>query len=141
MLKITIYTVGKKSDPWMEKGISIYIERLKKFLAIEWVYPKDDKTLTRYLIKEPQFICLDPKGKVLSSLQFSSFLLEEFEKNGSKIVFVIGGVNGLEKHIMQKASHLISLSALTFTHQLARVVLIEQLYRGVQIIKGSPYHK
>ena len=141
MLKVKIYTVGKKSDPWMEKGISIYTERLKGSLLIEWAYAKDDPALARYLSKEPQFICLDPKGKPLSSPQFSAFILEEFEKNGSKIIFVIGGASGLSRQTVLNASHLISLSSMTFTHQLAKLVLIEQLYRGIQIIKGSPYHK
>ena len=141
MLKIKIFTVGKKPDSWVKQGLFIYTERLKSFLAVEWIYAKDDEALNRYLSKEPQFVCLDPKGKTLSSTQFSTFLLHEFEKNGSKIVFVIGGASGLKKQTLQQASHLISLSTFTFTHQLAKLVLIEQLYRSIQIIKGSPYHK
>ena len=141
MLKIKIFTVGKKPDSWVKQGLSIYAERLKGFLAVEWVYAKDDEALSRYLSRERQFVCLDLKGETLSSTQFSTFLLQEFEKNGSKIVFVIGGASGLKKQTLQKASHLISLSTFTFTHQLAKLVLVEQLYRSIQIIKGSPYHK
>ena len=141
MLKIKIFTVGKKPDSWVKQGLSIYAERLKGFLAVEWVYAKDDEALSRYLSKQQQFVCLDLKGQTLSSTQFSTFLLQEFEKNGSKVVFVIGGASGLKKQTLQKASHLISLSTFTFTHQLAKLVLVEQLYRSIQIIKGSPYHK
>ena len=141
MLKIKIFTVGKKPYNWVKQGLSIYTERLKSSLAVEWIYAKDDEALNRYLSKQPQFVCLDPEGETLSSTQFSTFLLHEFEKNGSKIVFVIGGASGLKKQTLQQASHLISLSTFTFTHQLAKLVLIEQLYRSMQIIKGSPYHK
>lgn len=141
MIKIKIFTVGKKPDPWVQQGLTMYTERLKGSLVIDWTYAKDDGVLTRYLSKEPQFVCLDPQGKPLSSTRFSAFLLDELEKNGSKVVFVIGGASGLTKQIIEQASYLISLSTLTFTHQLAKLVLIEQLYRGIQIIKGSPYHK
>ncbi len=141
MLRIKIFAVGKKPDPWIQQGLSMYTERLKSFLAIDWIYAKDDEALTRYLIKEPQFVCLDLKGKPLSSPEFSTLLHNELEKNGSKIVFVIGGSGGLTRQILQQASHLISLSTFTFTHQLAKLVLIEQLYRSIQIINGSPYHK
>lgn len=88
-----------------------------------------------------RIVALDVKGRSLTSEQFAQFLEKEFTAAGARVSFFIGGSDGLPPEILEKASSRISLSALTFTHQITRLVLMEQLYRACEILKGSPYHK
>ncbi|MCB1107387.1 MAG: 23S rRNA (pseudouridine(1915)-N(3))-methyltransferase RlmH [Chlamydiia bacterium] len=131
-LKIKIFSPGKTKEKWLQEGLAEYEKRLGG-IEIEWDY----KTLPQ---KAP-FICLDPRGKSYSSTTFSEFLYKEFEKEGSRLTFVIGDADGLPSHLLEKASHVITLSKLTFTHQLARLILLEQIYRATQIYHNTPYHK
>jgi 23S rRNA (pseudouridine1915-N3)-methyltransferase len=140
MIKIRIFGVGKTKEAWLETALEEYLKRLKPSFQIEFHYAKNDVQLLDWLEKEPKVIALDPAGKSLTSEQFSSFLYEQIEAGGSRLTIIIGGPEGLPQVIRQQAQ-LLSLSPLTFTHQLARLVLIEQLYRAAEIAKGSPYHK
>ncbi len=140
MLKIKILGVGKTKEPWLENAIAIYLQRLKNQVQIEFVFVKDDLQLTAALAKEPAIVCLDSTGKLMTSEQFSSFTMKKLEEGGSRLTFVIGGAEGLPLEI-KNIYPLISLSKLTFTHQMIRLMLIEQIYRAFEIIKGSPYHK
>ena len=110
-------------------------------LSIEWILAKDDVQLISLLEKEKFWICLSPEGKLLSSEQFAHLMTEQFQKEGARLNFVIGGPEGLPSALKVKASFLLSLSPLTFTHQLTRLILLEQLYRFLEIQKGSAYHK
>jgi 23S rRNA (pseudouridine1915-N3)-methyltransferase len=109
MYKIRIITIGKIKEKWLK-------------LAIE---------------REKSFICLDEKGVLLNSENFSKKVLTV----GSKISFLIGGDMGISKNIQKRALFVLSLSKLTFTHQMTRLILLEQLYRSFEIERGSPYHK
>ncbi len=117
------------------------MSRLKAAIEIHWRLAKDEKQLEEWLRAEPWFLALDPNGALYSSEQWASFLFEEWEKQGCRMTIVIGGPAGLSNEARQKARKLISLSPLTFTHQLTRLVLLEQLYRALEIRRGSPYHK
>lgn len=140
MLKLKILSIGKTKEPWLEGALAEYTKRLKPFLSIEWVWAKEEAQLVTFIQKEPYVFCLDPEGTLLNSKQFASFIEEAWKKGGSRLALVIGGAEGLPKEL--KMNHrLISLSPLTFTHQITRLVLIEQIYRAMEIIKGSPYHK
>lgn len=140
MIKIRILSVGKTKEMWLEEALSEYLKRLKTTLRIEFVFAKTDLQLMEWLEKEPLVIALDPRGKLLTSEEFSTLLFNQIEAGGSRLAFAIGGPEGLPQEVRQK-TFLLSLSPLTFTHQLARLVLVEQLYRAVEIAKGSPYHK
>lgn len=135
MLKIRIFSPGKTKAPWLESALKDYEKRLSKTVKIHW------KNNYRGLEKENNYCCLDPEGKSMNSLAFSKLIYKIFEKNGSKLNVVIGDAHGICESIKIKASHVISLSKLTFTHQLSRLILLEQLYRAIQIEKGKPYHK
>jgi 23S rRNA (pseudouridine1915-N3)-methyltransferase len=139
--KLTILTVGKAKESWLQIGLEEYTMRLKGAIEIHWRLAKDEKTLSAWLHEETYFIALDPKGKLQDSEVFSSFLFREFEHRGCRLSLAIGGADGFSPEIKAKASHLISLSPLTFTHQLTRLILLEQLYRALEIRRGSPYHK
>jgi 23S rRNA (pseudouridine1915-N3)-methyltransferase len=140
MLKIKILSVGKFKDDWLENAIEIYTQRLTGKMQIEWAFAKDDKQLLQLLSNEPNVICLDPEGLMQTSEEFSLYLFKSLEKGGSRLSFVIGGAEGLPNTI-KKQYPLISLSRLTFTHQMARLLLIEQIYRAMEIQKGTDYHK
>lgn len=140
MLKIKIFSIGKTREKWLEDAIEEYTIRLKPILTCEWILAKNDSDLTQLVTKENRVICLDPKGKLMTSEEFAAFVQTNVEEGGSRLSFVIGGADGLPDSL-KKNHPLLSLSPLTFTHQLTRLILIEQLYRSFEILKGSPYHK
>ncbi len=140
MTKIKIITVGKTKETWLNHALQEYHKRLTPYATIEFEIAKNDAQLVKWVEKEPLVICLDPSGKQMTSEKFSQFLTISLEKGGSRLCFVIGGPDGLPDHL-KKTSQLISLSPLTFTHQITRLILVEQIYRGFEIAKGTQYHK
>lgn len=141
MLKIKVYTIGKTKEMWLQTALEEYNNRLKSTLSLEWILAKNEEQLKHFLEKKTNFICLDPFGKQYSSEEFSTFLIQAFRDNHSRLIFVIGGAGGIPAVIKIKAKTLISFSCMTFTHQLTRLILIEQIYRALEIEKGSSYHK
>ncbi len=141
MYRIKIFTIGRTKERWLEEALDEYTQRLKNTLSIEWLLAKDDEGLQRLLEKEQGLICLDPRGEQMSSEAFSKWLVHSFLENKSRLTFVIGGADGIPAHIKARAKAQISFSLLTFTHQLTRLVLLEQLYRAFEIERGSPYHR
>lgn len=140
MYKIRIFSVGKTKEEWLETAIFEYQKRLKHTTTMEFVWAKNDEQLIELIEKEETVICLDAEGQLMDSVKFSSFLIKQLEINGSRLSFVIGGAEGLPANL--KRNHfLLSLSPMTFTHQMIRLILIEQIYRAVEIDKGSRYHK
>lgn len=140
MLKLKIYSVGRPKERWIEEGVEEYIRRLKSQMSIECIWVKSDEQLAGALEREAKVICLDPAGKMLESEAFSKQIIQDFEAGGSRLSIVIGGSDGLPPELKKKHT-LLSLSPLTFTHQLTRLVLVEQVYRALEIAKGSRYHK
>jgi len=140
MLKIKLLTIGKTKESWLEDALAEYLKRLKPVLSFELVLAKNDAELVELAQKEKICICLDPSGKLLSSEEFAEYFFSEVERGGSKLTFVIGGPEGLPQAMLKK-HELLSLSRLTFTHQICRLILIEQIYRAVEMQKGSKYHK
>ena len=141
MFKIKIITVGKTKEQWLQQATEEYHKRIKNNICIDWVICKSSESLSSYLEKETSWICLDPKGLSYTSEEFSHFLFSQLEKEGSRLNLVIGGAEGLPSAIRSKATHLISLSKMTYTHQITRLILLEQIYRALEIQKGSGYHK
>ena len=137
--KIKVLAVGKTKEGWLESAIGEYVTRLKKEITLEQVVVKDDAQLLKLVAKERQVIALDPAGSSYSSEEFSNLLSQKIEKGGARLAFVIGGAEGLPLELKKGA--LVSLSPLTMTHQIVRLVLVEQIYRAIQIQKGTPYHK
>ena len=140
MQKIRILSVGKVKELWLESALEEYVKRLKGILTIEFEWTKNNSQLLQLAEKEPSLICLDEKGTLMTSEQFAAFFQKNLEQGGARLTFVIGGPEGLPPSL--KEHHLqISLSPMTFTHQIARLILIEQIYRATEINKGSNYHK
>lgn len=141
MYKVKIFSIGKTRESFLVEAIEEYTKRLRPILSIEWVLARENPQLLRLLEKEENYIALDCKGKECSSEEFSKIFYQFLLQGGSRLSFVIGGSEGLPEELKKQASLLLSFSRLTFTHQIVRLILVEQLYRGVEIKKGSPYHK
>ncbi|CDR33921.1 23S rRNA (pseudouridine(1915)-N(3))-methyltransferase RlmH [Criblamydia sequanensis] len=140
MLKIKILSIGKTKETWLEEALSLYFKRLESQVIIETEWLKNDDLLEKAVLKEKFAIALDSTGPSMKSEEFASFLKKGFEEGGSRIAFVIGGATGLPLCIKNKYP-LLSLSSLTLTHQMVRLLLVEQIYRSFEIWKGSGYHK
>ena len=141
MFKIKIFTIGKTKESWLQEASEEYQKRIKNSIQLDWILLKNDAQLIAALEKEDHWISLDPNGKLFSSEEFSKHLFNQLEKNGSRINLVIGGAEGIPQSIRDKSKELISFSKMTFTHQIVRLILLEQIYRAQEIQKGSGYHK
>lgn len=139
-MKLKILSVGKNKEAWLEEALEEYVKRLKPFISIQFLWVKNDGQLLLSAQKESSLICLDPAGALMASEEFSQFLHHKLQEAGSHLTLVIGGPEGLPSSLKQNHP-LLSLSPLTMTHQIVRLVLMEQIYRAFEIKKGSKYHK
>jgi len=155
-MKINLLTVGKTTDQQMIKLQDEYQNRLKFYIPFESsVIPelKNTKKLSVAEQKEKEadlilkqiensddVILLDDKGKQYTSIGFSEFLQKKMNTGNKRTVFVVGGPYGFSQRIYDRANGLLSLSTMTFSHQMVRLIFLEQLYRAMTIIKGEPYH-
>lgn len=156
-VKIRIICVGKVKEDYIRQGIADYLGRLKHYTEVEYIELKDEKILSplsEELIKKREaqriektflpdgvVIVLDERGQSFSSKMLAEFLQHQQMQGTRAVEFVIGGTLGLADSILKKAFKVLSLSRMTFTHQLCRLILLEQLYRAFTILKGEPYHK
>ena len=140
VLKLKIFSVGKTKEKWLDDAFREFVKRLKPFVQVDCLWAKDDLQLIEWTQKEKSYLALDPKGSLFTSEELAKFLLQKWEIEGSRLTIVIGGADGLPLQVKQKGT-LISLSPLTFTHQMTRLIVIEQIYRSIEIQKGSHYHK
>lgn len=140
-MKVTILSVGKTKDCWIVDGIDEHIKRLKAWGEVEMVWYKTDRDLEQALVKIKNYICLDEKGDSFSSPEFAFWLQKHQVAYGAHLVFVIGGADGLSNVAKKRAVSVVSFSKMTFTHQMMRLFLVEQLYRAFSLLAGSPYHR
>ncbi len=154
-MQIRVIATGKIKEKWLQAGIDEYKKRLSRYckLAIttvpdtpdHWPAGKALQTEADLLLKQikPQsfVIALDLQGSRYQSVQLAGAMDQWFTRGGSEIVFVIGGSNGLDRSVIDRAQETLCLSDLTFTHQMARMILLEQCYRGFRILRNEPYHK
>lgn len=155
-MKLKLLLVGKTVESYLKKGISDYQERLKHYASFELVeIPelKQASALTRDQIKlregelilkqlrdSDDVILLDEHGARFSSVAWAKHLEQKMSHSSRDIVFVIGGSYGFSQAVYDRADSMLSLSDMTFSHQLVRLLFVEQLYRAFTIIKGEPYH-
>lgn len=140
MFQIKILSVGKTKESWLEDALQEYIKRLKPIASFEFIWAKNDSQLLLLSQKEPLIICLDPQGQAMSSIEFAHFIQKKLIEGGSRLAFVIGGPEGLPTELKRQHT-LLSFSPMTFTHQITRLILLEQIYRAFEITKGTKYHK
>ncbi len=157
---ISIICVGRIKEKYWNDAIAEYTKRLSRYTKLQVIEVADEKTpdgaseaicdqikkkeADRILkaLDENAFVCtLEIKGKRFTSEGFADFIKERQVKGDSHIQFVIGGSLGLHESILKRSDMAISFSDMTFPHQMMRVILLEQIYRGYRIINGEPYHK
>lgn len=154
-MKITLLTVGKTDVRWVREGLELYASRLShyvKFSIREIPELKNVSAFTREQIKEKEgdlilaaldaddfVILLDERGRKYRSVEFAEFVRDRLNR-GADMVFVVGGAYGFSQRVYSRAGSMMSLSDMTFSHQMVRTIFAEQLYRAFTIIRGEPYH-
>lgn len=155
-MKITLLTVGKTDKDWVRQGMEIYVSRLKHYIpfaVVEIPELKNVSALTKDQIKMREgelilknikptddLILLDERGKEYTSVELAKVIQDKISYVGKDMVYVIGGAYGFSDAVYQRANSKISLSRMTFSHQMVRAIFVEQLYRAFTIMKGEPYH-
>ena len=155
-MRMQLWVVGKTTQGFVEQGFSEFYERIKHYLSFEvQVIPdiKNTKNLTPEQVKEKEgewilkkiqtgdhIVLLDEFGRSFNSVQFSEYLERKFLTVPKSLVFIIGGPYGFSIEVYKAAQEKISLSKMTFSHQLVRLIFAEQLYRALTILNHLPYH-
>lgn len=159
-MNITIICVGKLKEKYFRDAADEYIKRLSRYCDIKVIEASDEKTpenasdKDNEIIKDKEgerilknikdnmyVISLEIDGKMLTSEELSGFVGKLQLQGKSNIAFVIGGSLGLSKNVIKRSDYHLSFSNMTFPHQLMRIILLEQVYRGFKIMSGEPYHK
>ena len=151
-----LLTVGKTDVKWVKEGLDLYISRLRHYVPFNLVEIPELKkaaSLSRQQIKDKEgelilkqvgpsdsLILLDEHGRECRSLEFAEFLEKQMASGSKNLVFTVGGAYGFSEPVYQRANAKISLSKMTFSHQMVRTIFAEQLYRAFTILKGEPYH-
>ena len=154
-MRVTLLTVGKTDIKWVSEGLEVYSSRLPHYIPFELrVIPElknvsalskdqiktaEGKLILKALKDSDDLILLDERGKEFRSVEFADWLQRKFQ-NGRDLVFVIGGAYGFSQEVYSRAGGMISLSKMTFSHQMVRTIFVEQLYRALTILKGESYH-
>ncbi len=155
-MKITFLVIGKTNQAPLIQLIDEYLRRLKHYTNFELLTipelknsknisekeqkDKEGELILKQLEIGDEVILLDEKGKEYTSVGFSEFIAKKLMTSNKRMVFVVGGPYGFSENVYARANGLISLSAMTFSHQMIRLIFVEQLYRAFTILKGEPYH-
>ncbi len=142
-MKITIISVGKAHDPLFRDAIEDFTARIGHYMPVEWKIVDQDEKVLKILADQKggdYVVALDEKGKLLSSAGLADRLQKCLNESVKRIVFIIGGAYGLTLAMRERAQITVSLSEMTFPHQLVRLILAEQIYRACTILKGEKYH-
>lgn len=159
-MKIKIIGVGKLKESYLKEGIQEYVKRLQAYADVEVIevddepIPKNPSLAQEVMVKAKEgrrvldkvkqadfMILLDVAGTEMDSVDLSKYLQKQMIDGHSTIDFVLGGSLGNSEDVLERADYRLSMSRMTFPHQLARLILVEQIYRSFKIMKGEPYHK
>ncbi|WP_207429657.1 23S rRNA (pseudouridine(1915)-N(3))-methyltransferase RlmH [Pedobacter sp. SYSU D00535] len=155
-MKITLLVLGKTEDKYLKEGIEKYLKRLKHYIRFELVEvpelkntknltedqqkAKEAELLLRHISTNDHIVLLDETGDEFSSSQFSAFINKKMLGSVQHLIFIVGGPYGFDAAIYGISKGKLSLSKMTFSHQMVRLFFVEQLYRAFTILKGEPYH-
>lgn len=159
-MNITIIGVGKLKEKYLKQGIDEYRKRLSRYIKLNIIEVADEKApenlskvegeiiknkegerILKHIKEGSYVIALDLRGQMLSSEQLADTLNNLGVTGNSNLVFIIGGSLGLSDKVLRRANYKLCFSLMTFPHQLMRMILLEQIYRGFKIVRGEPYHK
>jgi 23S rRNA (pseudouridine1915-N3)-methyltransferase len=151
-LRLKVFWVGKTRDPWIREAVDEYAGRIRRYLPLELVDVRDEKgaeaeemrrreceRLEKLISPQATLVLLDETGEQMTSPGLASFIGRQRDSGIGELVFVIGGAYGFSE-AFRKRGKLLALSKLTFTHQMVRAFLLEQIYRAFTILNGEPYH-
>lgn len=154
-MKVEVWAIGKTSEPYLDTGIGIFEKRLKNYLPFTWVLlpnarvkstdgnllkQEEGKMVLAKLGPDDYLVLLDERGHQHSSVELARWIEQRLSAPGRRLVFLIGGAFGFSQEIYARANAQISLSRLTFSHQMVRLFFLEQLYRAMTILRNEPYH-
>lgn len=144
-MRIKLICVGRVKEQFIAQGCNLYLERLERLQRLEVIEVPDLDTdkegkLILSKCKELPIYAFSEEGEEFTSIKFADLIRNLTSATGD-VAFVIGGPDGLSDEVKKKAKKIISLSKMTFTHEMARLILLEQIYRAASILKGMPYHK
>jgi len=155
-MKISLLVIGKTDETYLQKGIEIFLKRIPHYISFEMkVIPdlknsknlsedqqkeKEGELIIQQLALSEELFLLDEQGLETSSIEFARFLEKKMISGIKRLVFVIGGPYGFSTSVYSRANGKLSLSRMTFSHQMVRLIFAEQLYRAMTILKGEPYH-
>lgn len=152
-MKLRVLWVGKTQNDWVRTGIDEYAARIRRYAPLEIIETREEKgacketmrirecaRLDKLLPKNARIIILDERGTEMTSPAFASFIGKYRDSGISELAFAIGGAYGFSENFRARAVEVVALSRMTLTHQMARVFLLEQIYRGFTILNGEPYH-
>ena len=155
-MKITLLTVGRTDVKWVREGLDLYVSRLVHYIPFsleeipelknvsalnkEQIKNKEGELILKKIKPSDDVILLDEHGREFRSVDFSKYLQDKISLSNRDIVFIIGGAYGFSDEVYKRADAKMSLSKMTFSHQMVRTIFVEQLYRAFTIIKGEPYH-
>jgi 23S rRNA (pseudouridine1915-N3)-methyltransferase len=155
-MKIQLWSIGKEHEPYVKMGVEDFTRRIARYFPVEWKLiapPKNAATLSvadlkkkegevilGALTKEDWLVALDERGKEMTSESLARLLQSRANDGSKQLVFLIGGIYGLDESVLKRADNRWSLSLLTFPHQLVRLLLAEQLYRACSILRNEKYH-
>lgn len=155
-MKVVLLSVGKTDEDFYAQAMDIFRKRLSHYIPFDLEFVPDIKNRKNLSEKEQknlegegilnriqqgdQVVLLDDKGKQYSSVEFSLFIEKKSHSAPKRLVFVVGGPYGFPDEVYRRANEKLSLSRMTFTHQMVRLVFVEQLYRAMTILNGEPYH-
>ena len=155
-MKITLLTVGKTDRDWVRQGLDIYVSRLKHYipfnlveipelknvssLSVDQIKSKEGELILKNIRPTDDLILLDERGRQYTSIELAKVLQDKISYIGKDLVFVIGGAYGFSQAVYDRSNSRISLSKMTFSHQMVRAIFAEQIYRAFTIMKGEPYH-
>jgi len=157
MLKVKLLVVDRTRSPFLREGEAFYLERLEKYTQVDWievkpvkigkgrsleeVKTKEGQALTHRLSPSDHVVALDRTGCLYDTEELAAWLGRLATQASGWVSFVIGGPLGLSRELLEGARDVLSLSRLTLTHEMSRLVLLEQLYRSLTILRGEKYHK
>ncbi len=155
-MKVLLVVIGKTNEKYFIDGINEYVSRIQHYLNFEVkVIPelkntkhltediqktKEGELILKTLLPGDHVVLLDEKGKEMKSIEFAEYLSNKLSTLAKRLVFIIGGPYGFADSIYTAANDKISLSKMTFSHQMVRMIFVEQLYRAMTILAGTPYH-
>lgn len=144
-MKIKVVWIGKTKDAAIQSLTDEYLKRLSRYAEVEGVALKDETAILRLCARDARpsrhtLVLLDGRGRQLSSEELAKFVGDYQDRNPLPLMFAVGEADGFSENTRKAAALVLSLGRMTLAHELARVVLLEQLYRAFTILKGHPYH-